>query len=884
MNIDVLHNKRSGTLVCLFSDPNFLSLNILENLLAEGCTVNIITDNEKLWKIKTLNLSNDSKYLITSIAKYHLISNFSYAIFCGGFIKRNQAISYFKKFIANKNFGNSKSLAIFPFEISPFKSASKISLSDNAGIVYVGDLFGPRIDLGSDLLLPRLMNEMIQKRSLTLGVGEVFFPVFVPDVSRLITKWLLSFGPYGKSIYLLGSQTSSTEFWKQNIKAFPDLKILYDTDIETRHIPRVDQTKRMNGSLSFLLNETYKWLIYENSPSKVGKLKSVKQAKTKIRKPSKFKFLRPFLLPIFLILFFPLITFLISASLLFVSYKQFLSEKITNSQNSAYLAKTVFVVGKAESDVLKYIPLLGLLYKETSYIGDLGATIADTVANVAPAVQTSKVILNNVLGSGIYDIETPSFQIKSSLEYAYQQISLLKIRTDLSASKNVLSAKQILNSIDFDKLTNLNAQGVALAGSLPSILGSDVNKNYLVLFENNMELRPTGGFIGSYGIANFGGGKLNGLTINDIYSADGQLKGHIEPPPPIKTYLGEANWFFRDSNWNPDFPTSAARAEWFLNKEMSTQVDGVMAIDLEPIKNLLTYIGPIFLPDYNLTITSDNLYEKTQQEAQANFFPGSRKKASFLTALSRVLLSEVSKMNSKSRIAVLKVLYESLEGRHIQVTVHDKNPELALSKLGWDGKFPSYSCGADCYSDFFADIEANVGVNKANYFVTRRINFKTLLDSNKITRTAQIKLKNSANISLGPSGIYKTYLRIAIPTDAEVLRVRTVNGQNQEILSPDVVTENGRKEAGVFVSLNPGETKIVEFIWTTEIPNDAKISNYGLYIRKQAGVANDPITLEVATVSKNLKTQPEFTLTKEGIYTYNTTLSRDLFARMSWKK
>ena len=269
MNIDVLHNKRSGTLVCLFSDPNFLSLNILENLLAEGCTVNIITDNEKLWKIKTLNLSNDSKYLITSIAKYHLISNFSYAIFCGGFIKRNQAISYFKKFIANKNFGNSKSLAIFPFEISPFKSASKISLSDNAGIVYVGDLFGPRIDLGSDLLLPRLMNEMIQKRSLTLGVGEVFFPVFVPDVSRLITKWLLSFGPYGKSIYLLGSQTSSTEFWKQNIKAFPDLKILYDTDIETRHIPRVDQTKRMNGSLSFLLNETYKWLIYENSPSKV---------------------------------------------------------------------------------------------------------------------------------------------------------------------------------------------------------------------------------------------------------------------------------------------------------------------------------------------------------------------------------------------------------------------------------------------------------------------------------------------------------------------------------------------------------------------------------------------------------------------------------------
>lgn len=222
------------------------------------------------------------------------------------------------------------------------------------------------------------------------------------------------------------------------------------------------------------------------------------------------------------------------------------------------------------------------------------------------------------------------------------------------------SAKQILQLVDFDKLKTYSKEGGVLASNLASILGSGEDKNYLILFQNNMELRPTGGFIGSYGVANFGGGKMNGLNINDIYSADGQLKGHIEPPLPIKNYLDEANWWFRDSNWNPDFPTSAERAEWFLNKEMDQQVDGVVAIDLQPIKDVLAYTGPIFLPDYNATITSDNLYEKTQEEAQANSFPGSRQKASFLTALSRTLISDVAKMNAKNRILVLRAFMKVL--------------------------------------------------------------------------------------------------------------------------------------------------------------------------------------------------------------------------------
>ena len=68
-----------------------------------------------------------------------------------------------------------------------------------------------------------------------------------------------------------------------------------------------------------------------------------------------------------------------------------------------------------------------------------------------------------------------------------------------------------------------------------------------------MELRPTGGFIGSYAIMTFDKGRLAEIVVNDVYTADGQLKGHVDPPEPIRKYLGEGGWFLRDSNWDPDF-------------------------------------------------------------------------------------------------------------------------------------------------------------------------------------------------------------------------------------------------------------------------------------------------------------------------------------------
>ena len=471
-------------------------------------------------------------------------------------------------------------------------------------------------------------------------------------------------------------------------------------------------------------------------------------------------------------------------------------------------------------------------------------------------------------------------KIESGVTLLYNDIVKLSLFSDNAAKDNIVLANKLKKTLDIERFVNLVSEGRKLIAKAPVLLGNDKSKTYLVLFENNMELRPTGGFIGSFGLVTFDKGRLSDLTVNDVYSADGQLNGHVEPPLPIKNYLGEANWWLRDSNWDPDFPTSAKRAEWFLDKELSKSVDGVLSIDLFPIKEILKSTGPIFLSDYNMEISSDNLYEKTQSEVEENFFPGTHKKANFLTALSRNLLTEVVQLKPNQKLEVLKVIYSALTGRHIQAYIHDNVVQTTLSTLGWDGGVIIPTCGTDCFADPVGIVEANVGVNKVNYFIQRNIDIKLVVSENKVEHKLSLTLKNDANPALGPSGRYKNYLRVLIPQDSYLSSVIGYNGNTQEKLVPSWLVARGYKEAGVLVELLPGDTKKIEFNWTSDLGKPSPYTSYGLYVRKQAGTDTDPISINIEDTTGKFKADPKLSLTRMGTYVYNTTLAQDIFLRL----
>jgi hypothetical protein len=263
-----------------------------------------------------------------------------------------------------------------------------------------------------------------------------------------------------------------------------------------------------------------------------------------------------------------------------------------------------------------------------------------------------------------------------------------------------------------------------------------------------------------------------------------------------------------------------------------------------------------------------------------NFFPGTHKKASFLTALSKTLLEKMSNLTTKQKTNFSFDFFKSFEERSVQVFLHDTISQDAITALGWEGSIGSYVCGDKCYPDSLAIVEANVGVNKANYFIERKSKLDVILEQEKIVRNLTLNLKNSANPELGASGKYKAYIRFLVPNDSSEISVSSVTGQSSEILRTDITEVKGRKEIGVYIEILGGQSKDITITWETK-PQQL-VYSYGMLIRKQAGVDEYPISLNMYTPGHAIKADNRFSLTKTGSYLYNTTLAKDVLVRFSF--
>jgi len=114
-----------------------------------------------------------------------------------------------------------------------------------------------------------------------------------------------------------------------------------------------------------------------------------------------------------------------------------------------------------------------------------------------------------------------------------------------------------LNNINF--LSQILKLAQPLNEYLFDIAGYNGSQRYLLLFQNNSELRPTGGFIGTYGILEIANGQIKEFFVDDIYHLDSQVinKLNNQIPAPLEKYLNVKEWYMRDCNWDPDFSFSA---------------------------------------------------------------------------------------------------------------------------------------------------------------------------------------------------------------------------------------------------------------------------------------------------------------------------------------
>lgn len=271
--------------------------------------------------------------------------------------------------------------------------------------------------------------------------------------------------------------------------------------------------------------------------------------------------------------------------------------------------------------------------------------------------------------------------------------------------------------------------GLGLAPYLPALLGQDGPRRYLILAQNEDEMRATGGFITGAGVITVQSGQITDLTFRDANQVDNwRDKPYDFPPQPLYDFMGLELFLFRDANYWPDFPTSAQKAmDLFVYGQDAAPLDGAVAIDQEFLRLLVDATGPVPIPGTERTINANNLLETLRQARdiqegqEVRDWVRDRKAflGGFATAIRAKLEADFSTVDP---VRLARNLTAAAEEHHLMIYVREPGPAEALAAAGWDGRLPAAPPG-----DFWTAIDSNMGYNKANYYVERAFTYDVIL-------------------------------------------------------------------------------------------------------------------------------------------------------------
>lgn len=754
----------------------------------------------------------------------------------------------------------SRLLIVLHKEIFKEETINKIKeYSTDSTIIGVGDIFGCSLLQKKENIIDQIFYNAKNKKSIVLpemGLKKLY-PVEFEDVVKELLKIAFSQMPSEKIIFIGVPQPVTLLGVAHSIqKVDPLLKI----DFIDQENPQVDFL--LPEKKESVLSEEYavfqkiqaSYEIYQKEKSKTKKehTEEYEVFTPLVKKKNKASFFNFFLSFILGVIFLPVLTafacIIISGVLLFFAQKSFVAGNFTKAN---FLVKNVnfFISLEKESKelVLFEVDPIGLREK-FSFLENAISTEA-VIANT----------INDMSESVIFFVD--SYKHKKALSKAdtVKQSAIIKNSLfniqELPNSFLVSLIQKDLLEKKFKSLQNV----FAVIDSVPYLFGDKTEKTYLILFQNNSELRPGGGFIGSYGLLKIKNNIFDAtFSLHDVYDADGQLKGHIEPPFPIRRYLPSEHLYLRDSNFSPDFTKNAFEAALILQKETGDVVDGVIGVDLSFARDLIDSAGGVYVPTYNESVTKENMFLLTEKHAEKNFFPGSSQKKDFLSSLFGALILKLKNIN---QLKIGEDIIKGIGEKHILFAF--SNPSLqdlftanGFSSSFWDARKEEKGR----VNDYFNLSEANLGINKVNYYIDRKISQQVTVDnSGSILEKTIIDYKNNSLTTQWSGGIYKNYLRIFLPLQTNLISI-AIDGQEQKITpaindfliyeKKDFITpvglevnqaiEGNKNMYGFLVSVEPQAEKKIEISYTLsqKININDLVFKYNLLIFKQPGTEN----------------------------------------------
>lgn len=398
-----------------------------------------------------------------------------------------------------------------------------------------------------------------------------------------------------------------------------------------------------------------------------------------------------------------------------------------------------------------------------------------------------------------------------------------------------------------------------IIGVLPALLGHDRGMRYLVLFQNDAEARPTGGFIGSIGIVDIEKGSVRKIYMptGGSYDVQGALRVQYRSPEPLQ-YVNP-RFEFHDANWWPDFPTSARKLLALWDNAQQPTVDGVIAVNALLFERLLTIVGPVEMPAYGKRIDAENFFFETQKAVELEYDRKANTPKKFLRDLATVVIEKLGVSGNAALLPIALAFLDAIPERDIQAYLVDPALQQKVEKARLSGALLSLAPS----EDVLRIVRTNIGGGKTDHVVRDTVTHTTTIADDGVIED-QVTITRAHN---GKHGVLfqgarsRDFLRVYVPKGATLLRADgfSLPTRAREIPpeeyrdDPDLAylttntidfegrvqttTEDDRTFFGGWVEVSPGEIKTMTLTYRLPFSfAEGRVATYRLRLEKQSGM------------------------------------------------
>lgn len=379
----------------------------------------------------------------------------------------------------------------------------------------------------------------------------------------------------------------------------------------------------------------------------------------------------------------------------------------------------------------------------------------------------------------------------------------------------------------------------------------DKPKKYLLIFQNDTELRPTGGFLGSYATLTMSGNDVNEWWVQkNIFKQDKAFvdQNNVEPPEQLKRIIPK--WQMRDSNWDADFRDAALDVARFYQNEGGTAINGIIALDTTILEDMLKITGPIQVPGYDFTVDAKNFVTRTGQQVELDYFQSQEGKnenepKTYIADLSEIVALAINNMTDEQKAKLSAIFLNGLERKSIMINFFDPILASAVFDLDVDGHLKTENT-----TDYLYLVNANLGGKKSSRNVHQQSTIKSkILPNGQVEHKVSI-IRAHRGDGLWPDGDNHNLLQIFVPKGSELISYHWWNNSEED----RTMTVNNKGKLTLFevwFTTPIGKNKTLEFTYRT--PAVVKDGRYAIVHQKQPGAQNSTIeqTVEFPTSIDN---------------------------------